>query len=74
MLSRMGKSSTDVFYSKIHVPEIKIKPGGVSMQAAVRKKHETTMRMLYNGLREMDAQTHEHIYLENNILFPRVII
>ncbi|MGN0871855.1 MAG: DUF542 domain-containing protein [Victivallales bacterium] len=33
-----------------------------------------TMQMLYNGLREMDVQTHEHIYLENNILFPRVII
>lgn len=33
-----------------------------------------TMQMLYNGLREMDVQTREHIYLENNILFPRVII
>lgn len=29
-----------------------------------------TFRALYDGLREMEADLHEHIHLENNILFP----
>ena len=30
-----------------------------------------TFRALFEGLREMEADLHEHIHLENNILFPR---
>jgi regulator of cell morphogenesis and NO signaling len=30
-----------------------------------------TFRALFDGLREMEADLHEHIHLENNILFPR---
>lgn len=33
-----------------------------------------TMRTLYEGLRDMAPIMREHIYLENNILFPRAII
>jgi len=29
-----------------------------------------TFRALFDGLREMEADLHEHIHLENNILFP----
>ena len=29
-----------------------------------------TFRALYDGLRDMEADLHEHIHLENNILFP----
>lgn len=32
-----------------------------------------TFRALYDGLREMEADLHEHIHLENNILFPKAI-
>ena len=28
---------------------------------------------LYDGLREMQANTFEHVHLENNILFPRAL-
>ena len=28
---------------------------------------------LYNALREFEADMHQHIHLENNILFPRAI-
>jgi len=31
-----------------------------------------TYRALYDGLREMERDIHQHIHLENNILFPRV--
>ena len=32
-----------------------------------------SFRALYEGLREMEADLHEHIHLENNILCPRAI-
>lgn len=32
-----------------------------------------TARALWHGLEELEADTHLHIHLENNILFPRVI-
>lgn len=31
----------------------------------------TTFRGLYHGLAELEADTHSHIHLENNVLFPR---
>ena len=31
----------------------------------------TTFRGLYHGLAELEADTHQHIHLENNVLFPR---
>ena len=32
-----------------------------------------TFRAFYDGLREFEQDLHQHIHLENNILFPRVI-
>jgi len=32
-----------------------------------------TFRGLYHGLAELEADTHRHIHLENNLLFPRAI-
>ena len=32
-----------------------------------------TFRALYEELEHMEADLHQHIHLENNILFPRVI-
>lgn len=32
-----------------------------------------TFRALYEGLREFEQDLHQHVHLENNILFPRVI-
>jgi regulator of cell morphogenesis and NO signaling len=32
-----------------------------------------TFAALYEGLQEMEADLHQHIHLENNILFPRAI-
>ncbi|MHB9026939.1 MAG: iron-sulfur cluster repair di-iron protein [Armatimonadota bacterium] len=52
--------------------------------AALAKMHEitndfaipdgvcNTYRALYDGLREMELDIHQHIHLENNVLFPRV--
>lgn len=31
----------------------------------------TTFRGLYHGLAELESDTHRHIHLENNVLFPR---
>jgi len=33
----------------------------------------STVRALYEGLRELESDLHRHIHLENNILFPRAI-
>lgn len=33
----------------------------------------TTYRALLGGLKEMEADLHQHIHLENNILFPRAL-
>jgi regulator of cell morphogenesis and NO signaling len=30
-------------------------------------------RMLYSALKEFEADLHQHVHLENNILFPRAI-
>ncbi len=32
-----------------------------------------TFRAFYDGLRELEADIHEHVHEENNILFPRVL-
>ncbi len=32
-----------------------------------------SLEILYQGLANLDAGLHDHIYLENNILFPRVL-
>lgn len=32
-----------------------------------------TWRALYNGLAELEADTHRHVHLENNVLFPRIV-
>jgi regulator of cell morphogenesis and NO signaling len=32
-----------------------------------------TYRALFTGLQEMEADLHQHIHLENNILFPRAV-
>jgi regulator of cell morphogenesis and NO signaling len=32
-----------------------------------------TYRALYQGLEEFERDLHHHVYLENNILFPRVL-
>lgn len=32
-----------------------------------------TYRALFDGLKEMEADLHQHIHLENNILFPRAL-
>jgi regulator of cell morphogenesis and NO signaling len=33
----------------------------------------TSYRALYQGLRQFEADLHEHLHLENNILFPRAV-
>jgi regulator of cell morphogenesis and NO signaling len=33
----------------------------------------TSYRTLYNGLLELEADLHQHIHLENNVLFPRAV-
>lgn len=33
----------------------------------------TTFRALYRGLEELELDLHQHIHLENNILFPRAL-
>lgn len=33
----------------------------------------TTFRALYSALKELECDLHQHIHLENNILFPRAI-
>lgn len=32
-----------------------------------------TWRALYAGLAELEADTHTHVHLENNVLFPRIV-
>ncbi len=32
-----------------------------------------TMRALYDGLRQMERDIHQHIHEENNVLFPRAL-
>ena len=32
-----------------------------------------TFKALYDGLQQMEADLHQHIHLENNVLFPRVL-
>ena len=32
-----------------------------------------TMRALYDGLRQMEKDMHQHIHEENNVLFPRAL-
>ena len=32
-----------------------------------------TWRALYAGCAEMEADVHQHVHLENNVLFPKVI-
>ena len=32
-----------------------------------------TFHAFYNGLREFEQDLHQHIHLENNILFPRAL-
>jgi regulator of cell morphogenesis and NO signaling len=32
-----------------------------------------TWRALYGGLAEMEADVHQHVHLENNVLFPKII-
>ncbi|HTS57683.1 MAG TPA: iron-sulfur cluster repair di-iron protein [Terriglobales bacterium] len=33
----------------------------------------TTFKMLYEALREFEADLHQHVHLENNVLFPRAV-
>ena len=33
----------------------------------------TTLRALYQSLKEFDADLHRHVHLENNVLFPRAV-
>jgi len=33
-----------------------------------------TFRALYCGLSELEAATHIHVHLENNVLFPRALV
>ena len=33
----------------------------------------TTYRALYEGLARFERELYEHVYLENNLLFPRVV-
>lgn len=33
----------------------------------------TTFRALYQSLKEFDADLHQHVHLENNVLFPRAV-
>ena len=33
----------------------------------------TSYRALYQDLREFEADLHQHVHLENNILFPRAV-
>ncbi len=32
-----------------------------------------TWRTLYAGLAELEADTHQHVHLENNVLFPEIM-
>jgi regulator of cell morphogenesis and NO signaling len=33
----------------------------------------TSYQALYQGLRQFEADLHQHLHLENNILFPRAL-
>jgi regulator of cell morphogenesis and NO signaling len=33
----------------------------------------TSYKALYQDLREFEADLHQHVHLENNILFPRAV-
>lgn len=32
-----------------------------------------TFRALYDGLRQLESETHQHVHKENNVLFPRAL-
>ena len=32
-----------------------------------------TWHALYAGLAELESNTHQHVHLENNVLFPRIL-
>jgi regulator of cell morphogenesis and NO signaling len=34
---------------------------------------ETKIKVLYEGLREFEADLHQHVHTENNILFPQAV-
>lgn len=34
----------------------------------------TSLKALYDGLREFEADLHQHVSLENNVLFPRAVV
>ena len=33
----------------------------------------TSFKRLYEGLREFEVDLHQHVHLENNVLFPRAV-
>jgi regulator of cell morphogenesis and NO signaling len=49
--------------------ELRMATGGY----AVPEDACLSFRALYEGLRDLEADLHEHIHLENNILFPRAV-
>ncbi len=46
---------------------------GLSGGFAVPEDGCTTYRALYEGLERFERELHEHVHLENNVLFPRVV-
>ena len=45
----------------------------VSTDYAVPPDGCASFQALYQGLQELEADLHQHIHLENNVLFPRAI-
>jgi len=56
-----------------HAGEALARPRALSSGFAVPADGCSTYRALYEGLARFERELHEHVHLENNVLFPRVV-
>jgi regulator of cell morphogenesis and NO signaling len=55
-----------------HAGEALARMRSVTSDYALPEDACPAFRALFDGLRELEADLHEHIHLESNILFPQV--
>lgn len=79
--SRMRQPMFGSVRNPIHMMEIEHDSAGESLREMRKLSNDFTApdegcfsyKTLYQGLAEFEADLHQHIHLENNILFPRAI-
>ena len=73
LTAQFAPKETEVRILHVVAPTTYFAPPEVAAEYTAPVDACTSFKALYEALREFEADLHQHVHLENNVLFPRAV-